>query len=233
MNGSRLHIFDDIDRHRIDRIIDEFERAQHTDFHHPGLRDVRFSHVGMLVIPTDPDPTQVSNYFRERGFNPGPSVPSVLVKARLCSRYSLRDSDLEVAIVRFYPSPDAQGPCVEIFLVTSARSAGLARQEREIDFERHLAVTPSGPGELRYLRALERLHTCPSLAWEQSGYNGAEGTRGSTVNYFVSNDGPIWGSYRRIELYGLGDFRSNSTERSTDHVRVADAYRSFPQYSVS
>ncbi|WP_067717447.1 methyltransferase [Nocardia yamanashiensis] len=157
----------------------------------------RFAHTAVLVFP--PDPETLVAALAQRGMTAGPATPSMVVRARLATRYGRSADRLDVRIVRVaLPSPDGDPRLLEIFALIGDQTE-IAAAERAAGNESHLAleVESTDPVELTGLRTLllrrGRMHA------DGGGYNSHEN---ATVLYFrtTATDRP----YRRLELHVAG-----------------------------
>jgi hypothetical protein len=187
----------------------------------------RFAHRGVLVFPTSVDNAIV--YFAERGLQPTPVVPSVIVRRRLSDRYGIQFEACEVSITHLGAALSATGHNLEVFLFPLATANALeprmVRDERRLGFENHLAfevMTPDVPTLEGLLAALQQ---DAGLVFEGGGHNRHEDT---TVFYFVRED---WrtssrscGRFQRFELYCNGDFSTVIGRHPVDHRAVEGVY---------
>ncbi|MFD5826452.1 methyltransferase [Lentzea sp. NPDC060358] len=163
-------------------------------------RHAALDHVALLVFPETL--TGLADELSARGIEVGTMTPSVVVRDRLSSRYSVPVADLQVGILRA-PVTDRNGwPCeLEIFvLVTPPELAHIAEDERRHGRENHvaLAVRRPDPVLLRGLRAL----IAGAMRPDGGGYNGYEN---SSLLYFRDAHGAD-PAFRRLELIATGRF---------------------------
>ncbi|MFD9704883.1 methyltransferase [Lentzea sp. NPDC059081] len=163
-------------------------------------RHATLDHVALLIFPETL--AGLADELSARGIEVGTMTPSVVVRERLSSRYSVPVADLQVGILRA-PVTDRNGwPCeLEIFvLVTPPSLAHIAEDERRHQRENHvgLAVRRPDPVLLRGLRTM----IAGVMRPDGGGYNGYEN---SSVLYFrdAHRADP---AFRRLELVATGRF---------------------------
>lgn len=185
-------------------------------------RSCTFAHSAILLFPDALD--SAMRYFADQGLDPQPSVPSVLVRRRLCERYGLDHDACDVSVTRLRPSPAAPSHMLEVFLFPRTAEAlrpAIIDNERAFQFENHLALDIAEPDERRLEALLVLLQSDVGLVWEGGGHNRFEGSRGSTVFYFVGE------RFERWELHCEGDFSLLIDRHQVDSVRVAAVYASW------
>lgn len=181
-----------------------------------------FAHCAVLLFPDTID--DAMRYFADQGLDPRPPVPSVLVRRRLCERYGLEHDACEVTVTRLRPSPSAPGHIVEVFLfprTAEALTPAIIESERTFRFENHLALDIVEPDEQRLEGLMALLQRDVGLVWEGGGHNRYEGSRGSTVLYFLSD------CFERWELHCDGDFSALIDRHPVESARVAQIYDSW------
>lgn len=163
-------------------------------------RHATLDHAALLIFPETL--AGLADELALHGIEVGTMTPSVVVRERLSSRYSVPIADLSVGILRA-PVSDRNGwPCeLEIFvMVTPPELAHIAEDERRHERENHvaLAVRRPDPVLLRGLRTMISGVMRP----DGGGYNGYEN---STVLYFrdARCADP---AFRRLELVSAGRF---------------------------
>jgi hypothetical protein len=163
-------------------------------------RHAAFDHAALLIFPETL--VGLADELARLGLEVGTMTPSVVVRERLSTRYSVPMSDLSVGILRA-PVPDRNGwPCeLEIFvMVTPPELAHIAEDERRHERENHvaLAVRRPDPVLLRGLRAM----IAGVMRPDGGGYNGYEN---NSVLYFrdARCADP---AFRRLELIATGRF---------------------------
>ncbi len=186
-----------------------------------------FDHCGVLVFPRTRD--DVVTVLRNNGFDVGESVPSVVVKARLCQRYRISPTDIEVVIVRGGITTRAFGRReIEIFAVSATTELplfhDLVHAERTLTNETHAALLldKSRGDMLADLR--QTLNQSRHLVPDGCGYNphcdSTEG--GHSMLYFRRCDDsgtPSWP--RRLELTCAGH-HAGVIAAHADDSRMAD-----------
>lgn len=181
-----------------------------------------FAHCAILLFPDTVD--SAMRYFAAQGLDPRPPVPSVLVRRRLCKRYGIEHEACDIAVTRLRPPPAAQGHTVEVFLFPRTAAAlrpGIIEKERSFQFESHLALDIVEPDEQCLDRMMILLQRDVGLVWEGGGYNRYEGSRGSTVFYFVGD------RFERWELRCDGDFSPLIDRHPVESARVTQVYDSW------
>ncbi|HEX7306814.1 methyltransferase [Lentzea sp.] len=163
-------------------------------------RHATLDHVALLIFPETL--AGLADELSARGIEAGTMTPSVVVRERLSTRYSVPVADLQVGILRA-PVTDRNGwPCeLEIFvMVTPPSLAHIAEDERRHERESHVALAVRRPDPV-LLRGLRTLVT-GVMRPDGGGYNGYEN---STVLYFrdARCADP---AFRRLELVATGRF---------------------------
>ncbi|MFG2822240.1 methyltransferase [Kitasatospora sp. NPDC048365] len=161
-------------------------------------RHLRLAHTAVLVFP--PSLEALRAELADRGMTPGETVPSVVVRQRLASRYRRPTAELEVGILHTRVPDAAQGGAeeVEIFALPVPEHSGLAAvadAERAADHEAHTAFDLPTPDDV-VLAGLSALLTDRAGARaDGGGYNAHEN---ATVLYFRTDR-------HRLELYAAGE----------------------------
>lgn len=189
----------------------------------------RFAHRAILLFPTALDSALV--YFAERGLEPAPPLPSVIVRRRLCARYGLDVAGCDVSVTRLRTPLSMIDHNLEVFLfplTANALNARIIEAERVLGFEDHVAFEVASPNVPTLERFLTILQHDAGLVFEGGGHNPHEGVRGSTVLYFVG-EGVETGSrscprFQRVELYCKGDFSSIIDRHPVDDRAVERLY---------
>ena len=163
-------------------------------------RHAAFDHAALLIFPETL--VGLADELARLGLEVGTMIPSVVVRERLSTRYSVPVSELEVGILRALV-PDRNGrPCeLEIFvMVTPPELAHIAEDERRHERENHvaLAVRRPDPVLLRGLRTM----IAGVMRPDGGGYNNYED---NSVLYFrdARCADP---AFRRLELIATGRF---------------------------
>lgn len=163
-------------------------------------RHATLDHVALLIFPETL--VGLADELARHGIEVGTMTPSVVVRERLSTRYSVPVADLKVGILRA-PVSDRNGwPCeLEIFvMVTPPELAHIAEDERLHERENHVALAVRRPDPV-LLRGLRTMFT-GVMRPDGGGYNGYEN---STVLYFRDAHcaDP---AFRRLELISTGRF---------------------------
>ena len=181
-------------------------------------RACAFAHCAVLLFPDDV--AAAMDYFAERGLDPLPPSPSVLVRRRISERYALATERCPIWITGLRP-PGQRGHLVEVFLFPRTAECwdpAIADNERSFGFEDHVAFDIGEPDERLLHRLMRLLPLRTGLVWEGGGHNPHDGARGCTVLYFV---GP---RAQRRELRCEGDFSAVVDRHPVDAAAVARAY---------
>ncbi|WP_086667913.1 methyltransferase [Lentzea kentuckyensis] len=173
--------------------LDDEQRAAVT-------RHASLDHVALLIFPETL--VGLADELVRHGIEVGTMTPSVVVRERLSTRYSVPVADLKVGILRA-PVSDRNGwPCeLEIFvMVTPPSLAHIAEDERRHERENHVALAVRRPDPV-LLRGLRTMIT-GVMRPDGGGYNGYEN---NTVLYFRDAHcaDP---AFRRLELIASGRF---------------------------
>jgi hypothetical protein len=183
-----------------------------------------FDHYGYLVFPETI--SEVVAVLDRNGLAVDPPVPSVVVKSRLCSRYLLHPSDIDVRIVRGGFVTDRFGRReIEIFAVMATPGCtlpeGMVDRERQSMNESHVAIMVDQPE--RTLATLRRqLLDSGALVADGAGYNPFEKPHegGRSVLYFRRREVPSEQTFaHRLELTCAGEYAN----LIADHVRASDS----------
>lgn len=163
-------------------------------------RHAALDHAALLIFPETL--AGLADELAHHGIEVGTMTPSVVVRERLSTRYSVPVADLNVGILRA-PVSDRNGwPCeLEIFvMVTPPELAHIAEDERRHERENHVALAVRRPDPV-LLRGLRTMIT-GVMRPDGGGYNGYENT---SVLYFrdARRADP---AFRRLELIATGRF---------------------------
>jgi hypothetical protein len=143
--------------------LDDEQRAAVT-------RHASLDHVALLIFPETL--AGLADELARHGIEVGTMTPSVVVRERLSTRYSVPVADLKVGILRA-PVSDRNGwPCeLEIFvMVTPPSLAHIAEDERLHERENHVALAVRRPDPV-LLRGLRTMIT-GVMRPDGGGYNG-------------------------------------------------------------
>jgi hypothetical protein len=169
-----------------------------------------FDHCGVLVFPRVCD--DVGEALRYHGFDVRESVPSVVVKDRLCDRYGVNPADIEVVIVRGEFATGAFG-CrgIEVFAVSATANCpsfrDLVRAERTLANETHAALLVSRSRGDVLGDLCQRLSRSGYFVSDGCGYNPYHHATetGCSVLYFRCRDGRGMRSWpHRLEVICAG-----------------------------
>jgi hypothetical protein len=233
----RAHALDSYDEHRLHRAIRQAEApgdltallpAAGAHGHAILRRSCRFAHRAVLLFPTALEHATAD--FAARGLEPLASVPSVLVRRRLCARYGLDSEACDVFVTRLRTPSSVTGHNLEVFLfpmTASALEPRIVGAERAFGFEDHVALEVVRPDVATIERLLSILQHDAALVFEGGGHNPHEGSNGSTVLYFVGRTATGPAKRRRLErfeLYCQGDFSTVLDRQPIDHSAVERAY---------
>jgi hypothetical protein len=169
-----------------------------------------FDHCGVLVFPRICD--DVGDALHYHGFDVHESVPSVVVKARLCNRYGINPADIEVVIVRGEFATEAFGHRgIEVFAVSATADVpslrDLIHSERTLANETHAALLV-GRSRGDVLGDLcQRLSRSGYFVSDGCGYNPYHHATetGCSVLYFRCRDDRVMRSWpHRLEVICAG-----------------------------
>jgi hypothetical protein len=194
-------------------------------------RHSRFAHAALLVFAGEvADVRQVAEAC---GLTVGAITPSVVVRDRLCRRYSRPHGSLEVDIVRAPVwSDDGRRREIEIFALALAPGAGLeaiVESERMHAHETHIALQIDEPDAV-ILAGLRTLLTGSGrMTPDGGGYNADED---ATLLYFrnATRANPL---HRRLELVvnGYHPWVLRSHAAQSPPARVVRLHRSATEFS--
>jgi D-glycero-D-manno-heptose 1,7-bisphosphate phosphatase len=179
-------------------------------------------HAALLIFPRAVD--EVPAALAARGWRPGPVIPSVVVKRRLCERYDLDPADTDVRLTHATRTDRGRPPRrVEIFMLAGADHA-IARRERDLELERHVALRLRDPDAATLDRLRRTLRDDAGFVWDGGGFNPDEHPHrgGMTVLYFArSGPASTGGRMFRLELQAFGDFPeiADSHHGADDDIR--------------
>jgi hypothetical protein len=178
-------------------------------------RQCRFTHGSVMVFPTDP---AAALDRLPDGLVPGPSTPSVVVRARVARRYGLPEAGLDIQIVHATLPDDgsvSDADDIEIFFCPTGHDDRYQRMlddERHSNHETHFALKVIAPESQRLARLWDLITGPALMSPDGGGFNPHEGPIGRTVLYFRA-DGRLepQGWPRRLELLIDGDHQILAT----------------------
>jgi hypothetical protein len=173
-----------------------------------------FEHGGILVFPESV--LDVCEWLARRGFRVTDTVPSVVVRDRLCWRYRCATNAVPVMIVHgIDATPSGAGRQIEVFVLPqpfrAALPAELPTRERREENETHLALRVCDPGADRLRQLCELVVDLGTMRPDGGGYNPGEesGAGGRSMLYFAAPHRAACGAWvHRIELFWSGDHRA-------------------------
>jgi hypothetical protein len=168
-----------------------------------GPYGLRFDHAGVLVFPSSVDEALAG--LEAEGLPAIRTLPSVVVRDRLASRYGLARPEVLIAHLDV-----GEGRTLELFMATGC-PGHVADDERLTERETHLAFETTG-ARLGVLEALRADGFVP----DGGGFNPAEGDQGRSLFYF--RDGP---DGDRLEILAPGAAASELSRHlgQADHRR--------------
>jgi hypothetical protein len=169
-----------------------------------------FDHCGVLVFPRNFN--DVEKALRHSGFDVRESVPSVVVKDRLCQRYQISPEDIDVVIVRGGITTGVS--CrreLEVFAVSATADFSLPhdliRAERTLTNETHAALLLDRSHGDMLAELCQTLSQFGYLVPDGCGYNPHHNSAeaGRSALYFRRRDDNGTKSWpRRLELTCAG-----------------------------